>query len=167
MTTIIKTNATVTNKSNMTAKAMKLTALDTVKKNFTVKTIDDKLSAKERKAAEKAAKAAKEAAMTLSLKQFVGDGAILSQKHKQYHAEFVVRGNKALYELLQDIYAYALRIEQSGMKEAIIDRLRWEIPCSIKSLISLAQFISTPIGVRLSEILTLPYPKCKYVNIRP
>lgn len=51
-------------------------------------------------------------------------GELLSNKHKQYHNDFVVRGNQALYELLSEIYALALRINMSASSENILAAMR-------------------------------------------
>lgn len=142
-TTQTRTNATVTNNAKAAAKATKVTALDTVKKNFSVKTNDGKLTAKERKAAEKAAKLAKLNAMQRIVEHYEHDGRLLTEKHQHYQVEFVQRGNKALYELLQDIYAYALRIDQSGMKDEIVAQLRWRLSKSNMKTMKSTHWLTT------------------------
>jgi len=51
-------------------------------------------------------------------------GEQLSKKHKQYHNDYIVRGNQALYELLAEIYALALKINMSAAKENILAAMR-------------------------------------------
>ena len=51
-------------------------------------------------------------------------GDALSVKNELYHKEYVVRGNQALYELLADIYALALKINMSVSKANILDAMR-------------------------------------------
>ena len=48
----------------------------------------------------------------------------LAQLNDQYTEAFVVKGNKALYELLTAIYSYALQIDQSALREHILQRMR-------------------------------------------
>jgi len=48
----------------------------------------------------------------------------LAQLNDQYTEAFVVKGNKALYELLTAIYSYALQIDQSPLSEHILQRMR-------------------------------------------
>ena len=50
-------------------------------------------------------------------------GDALSVKNELYHKEYVVRGNQALYELLADIYALALKINMSVSKANILDAM--------------------------------------------
>jgi hypothetical protein len=49
---------------------------------------------------------------------------LLAEKHSKYEAEFVVRGNKALYDLLQGIYSVALRINKSEFRFETLSMLR-------------------------------------------
>lgn len=49
---------------------------------------------------------------------------LLAEKHSNYEEEFIVRGNKALYDLLQGIYAVALRINKSDFRFETISMLR-------------------------------------------
>ncbi len=58
-----------------------------------------------------------------AVEKFVNEGVELSKLHDRYNEEFVVRGNRALYELLASIYSYALRINESAQKEQIIERM--------------------------------------------
>lgn len=51
-------------------------------------------------------------------------GDALSVKNELYHKEYVVRGNQALYELLADIYALALKINMSVSKANILEAMR-------------------------------------------
>ena len=51
-------------------------------------------------------------------------GDALSVKNELYHKEYVVRGNQALYELLADIYALALKINMSVSRANILDAMR-------------------------------------------
>ena len=51
-------------------------------------------------------------------------GDALSVKNELYHKEYVVRGNQALYELLAEIYALALKINMSVSKANILDAMR-------------------------------------------
>ena len=54
-------------------------------------------------------------------------GDKLNEKHEQYVAEFIVRGNKALYALLAEIYQYALLVDASPYKENIVFTMRKEL----------------------------------------
>jgi len=58
---------------------------------------------------------------------FVDEGEALCKKYEKYYTDYIVRGNKALYELLSSIYAYALRIETSASKSKILKRMRDEL----------------------------------------
>ena len=49
---------------------------------------------------------------------------LLAEKHSNYEEEFIVRGNKALYDLLQGIYGVALRINKSEFRLETISMLR-------------------------------------------
>lgn len=51
-------------------------------------------------------------------------GDALSVKNELYHKEYVVRGNQALYELLAEIYALALKINMSTSRANILDAMR-------------------------------------------
>lgn len=51
-------------------------------------------------------------------------GDALSVKNELYHKEYVVRGNQALYELLAEIYALALKINMSASRANILDAMR-------------------------------------------
>lgn len=51
-------------------------------------------------------------------------GDALSVKNELYHKEYVVRGNQALYELLAEIYALALKINMSVSRPNILDAMR-------------------------------------------
>lgn len=55
-----------------------------------------------------------------AVSKVIVEGEALCKKHEAYHNEYVVRGNKALYELLASIYDYALRIDGSEHKELIL-----------------------------------------------
>ena len=54
----------------------------------------------------------------------LGQADRLAQLNDQYTEAFVVKGNKALYELLTAIYSYALQIDQSPLSEHILQRMR-------------------------------------------
>jgi len=54
----------------------------------------------------------------------LGQADRLAQLNDQYTEAFVVKGNKALYELLTAIYSYALQIDQSALREHILQRMR-------------------------------------------
>lgn len=51
-------------------------------------------------------------------------GDALSVKNEMYHKDYVVRGNQALYELLSEIYALALKINMSASKANILEAMR-------------------------------------------
>ncbi len=51
---------------------------------------------------------------------FISEGEELFVLSEKYQAEFVVRGNQALYELLGSVYSLGLRIEQSENSNEII-----------------------------------------------
>ena len=48
----------------------------------------------------------------------------LALKNKKYHEDYVVRGTQALYGVLTDIYALALKIENSTAKDHILREMR-------------------------------------------
>ncbi|MBT8525402.1 hypothetical protein G6724_05500 [Polynucleobacter paneuropaeus] len=48
---------------------------------------------------------------------------LLAQKAETYHQEFTVRGNRALYELLADIYSFAMKVHLSDYRPYIINEL--------------------------------------------
>lgn len=58
---------------------------------------------------------------------FVSEGEELFRLSEKYQAEFVVRGNQALYELLGSIYSLGLRIEQSEHSTEIIRLMQKKI----------------------------------------
>lgn len=62
-----------------------------------------------------------------AVNKVVDEGTELGKLHERYNEEYIVRGNKALYDVLASIYAYALRINESALKEQIIERLRKEL----------------------------------------
>ncbi len=51
-------------------------------------------------------------------------GDELALKNKKYHEDYVVRGTQALYGVLTDIYALALKIENSNAKDHILREMR-------------------------------------------
>jgi hypothetical protein len=51
-------------------------------------------------------------------------GDELALKNKKYHEDYVVRGTQALYGVLTDIYALALKIENSTAKDHILREMR-------------------------------------------
>ena len=48
----------------------------------------------------------------------------LAEKNKKYHEDYVVRGNHALYVVLAEIYALALKIESSTARDHILKEMR-------------------------------------------
>ena len=58
---------------------------------------------------------------------FISEGEELFTLSEKYQAEFVVRGNQALYELLGSIYSLGLRIEQSEHSNEIIRLIQKKI----------------------------------------
>ena len=62
-----------------------------------------------------------------AVEKLVEEGAELSKLHERYNDEYIVRGNKALYDVLASIYAYALRINESELKEQIVERMKKEL----------------------------------------
>ena len=58
---------------------------------------------------------------------FISEGDELFTLSEKYQAEFVVRGNQALYELLGSIYSLGLRIEQSENSNEIIRLIQKKI----------------------------------------
>jgi hypothetical protein len=73
-----------------------------------------------------------------AVEKVVEEGVELGKLHERYNDEYVVRGNKALYDVLASIYAYALRINESALKEKIIERLKKELKeqCGIKTTVN-------------------------------
>jgi len=72
----------------------------------------------------KAKKPSKAAIKNAAVEQVVAEGLELAKIHDKYSEEYVVRGNKALYEVLAAIYGYALQINSSIFKDAIIKSMR-------------------------------------------
>ena len=54
----------------------------------------------------------------------LGQADRLAQLNDQYTQTYVIKGNKALYELLTAIYSYALQIDQSALRDHILQRMR-------------------------------------------
>lgn len=48
----------------------------------------------------------------------------LAKQNSKYHADYVVRGTQALYELLNAIYSLAIEIDSSSAKDLIIKKMR-------------------------------------------
>lgn len=71
-----------------------------------------------------AIKPSKQEKKVATIDTLVEEGLELSKLHERYNEEYVVRGNKALYELLASIYSYALRVNESPLKEEIIKRMK-------------------------------------------
>jgi hypothetical protein len=59
--------------------------------------------------------------------EFISEGENLFSLSEKYQAEFVVRGNQALYELLGSIYSLGLRIEQSENSNEIVRLMQKKI----------------------------------------
>jgi hypothetical protein len=49
---------------------------------------------------------------------------LLAEKHRKYNADYIVRGNEALYEVLTDIYKMAVQLDKSDYKHEIHAKLR-------------------------------------------
>lgn len=77
------------------------------------------LAAPAAKKAESSKKAVK-AKLKATVEQIVAEGLELAKMHEKYNDEYVVRGNKALYDVLAAIYEYALQINGSAFKDAIV-----------------------------------------------
>ena len=77
------------------------------------------LSAPAPKKAATSKKAAK-AQLKATVEQIVAEGLELAKMHEKYNDEYVVRGNKALYDVLAAIYEYVLQINGSAFKDAIV-----------------------------------------------
>lgn len=60
----------------------------------------------------------------------------LADKHETYAVEVAARSNKALYELLSEIYDFALRIDSSEHKEKIVEGMRKELHYAHKVKVS-------------------------------
>jgi len=58
-----------------------------------------------------------------TVEQVIAEGLELAKMHDKYCEEYVVRGNKALYEVLAAIYGYAMQINESASKDEIIKRM--------------------------------------------
>ena len=56
--------------------------------------------------------------------QFVSEGEELFALSEKYQADFIVRGNQALYELLGSVYSLGLRIEQSDNSAEIVRQIK-------------------------------------------
>ena len=54
----------------------------------------------------------------------LGQATNLNRMNDQYTQAFVVKGTKALYELLGAIYSYALQIDSSPLREHVLQRMR-------------------------------------------
>ena len=61
------------------------------------------------------------------VEKILQEGVALAKQHESYKTDFVARGNKALYDMLTNIYAYALRVDASPLKEQIIEGMRSEL----------------------------------------
>jgi hypothetical protein len=72
-------------------------------------------------AVETAVPAAKPKKATVA--QMIAEGLELAKMHDKYSEEYVVRGNKALYEVLDAIYGYTLQISSSLLKDEIIKQM--------------------------------------------
>lgn len=72
----------------------------------------------------KAKKPSKAAIKNAAVEQIVAEGLEIAKMHDKYSEEYVVRGNKALYEVLAAIYGYALQINASALKDEIMKRMR-------------------------------------------
>lgn len=49
---------------------------------------------------------------------------LLAEKHRKYNDDYIVRGNKALYELLADLHKTALTLDKSDYKHEIHAKMR-------------------------------------------
>lgn len=80
-----------------------------------VKTIDvpAKQNAKERKQTE--------------VESLLAKGAELAAQHETYKQDIVVRGNKALYELLASVYEFANTVENCAQKDKVVKAMRSEL----------------------------------------
>ena len=54
----------------------------------------------------------------------LGQATNLNKMNDQYTQAFVIKGTKALYELLGAIYSYALQIDSSPLREHVLQRMR-------------------------------------------
>lgn len=48
----------------------------------------------------------------------------LARMNDQYHETYVVKGTKALYDLLKGIYSYTLQIDQSPLRDEVLQTMR-------------------------------------------
>lgn len=72
----------------------------------------------------KKSRPADRSANDIQVDMVLGQADRLAQLNDQYTQAFVVKGTKALYELLAAIYSYALQIDQSALRDHILQRMR-------------------------------------------
>lgn len=58
-----------------------------------------------------------------SIESFIIQAKNLSVMEDRYHQTYVIKGNKELYKLLGAIYSYALQIDASPLREAVLKRM--------------------------------------------
>ena len=58
-----------------------------------------------------------------SIESFIIQAKNLSLMEDRYHQTYVIKGNKELYKLLGAIYSYALQIDASPLREAVLKRM--------------------------------------------
>lgn len=61
------------------------------------------------------------------VKAICEEGLAIATEHEQFNKDHVLRTNKALYAMLTKIYEYTLRINESSLKEQIIEAMRDEL----------------------------------------
>ena len=84
------------------------------------------------------------------VQKFLSEGTDLHKLGERYEVEVVERGHKSLYELLASIYSLAQRIDDSPLKDKIVDAIRIELKDnhSIKILTN-----STPISAMVRYVI--------------
>ena len=99
---------------------------------------------------EKSTKTSAKDVRAQEVQKFLSEGTDLHKLGERYEVEVVERGHKSLYELLASIYSLAQRIDDSPLKDKIVDAIRIELKDnhSIKILTN-----STPISAMVRYVI--------------
>ena len=63
-------------------------------------------------------------ANAVQIDMMLGQANNLAKMSDQYHETYVVKGTKALYDLLKAIYSYTLQIDQSPLRDEVLQTIR-------------------------------------------
>jgi len=63
-------------------------------------------------------------ANAVQIDMMLGQANNLAKMSDQYHETYVVKGTKALYDLLKAIYSYTLQIDQSPLRDEVLQTMR-------------------------------------------